>query len=147
MRRLGFSTTAVILGGQTLASIKPDTLPLVVGIVIVSVCSFVPCFIGYDLVHAYERCAWIVTFAVMLFLYGLGGSKGFDINAQEPFEDTGRNLTADILSFGGIVFGSFTGVRRLCVFRYLLTLNTLVHAQVGSRSCRLQLPAPGHDLL
>lgn len=52
----------------------------------------------------------MVTFIVMLFLWGLAGRAGIDINAQKPLEDTGRNLSADILSFGGIIFGSFTGV-------------------------------------
>ncbi|THH15143.1 hypothetical protein EW146_g5289 [Bondarzewia mesenterica] len=85
LTQLGFSTTAVILAGQTLASINPGTLPLVVGIII------------------------IVLFIVMLFLWGLGGKAGFDINAQKALEDKGRSLSSDILSFGGIVFGSFTG--------------------------------------
>ena len=49
----------------------------------------------------------------MLFLWGLGGHAGFDINAQKASEDTGRDLSADILSFGGIVFGSFTGVSQI----------------------------------
>jgi len=42
-------------------------------------------------------------------LYGLGGKAGYDIGAQKPFEDTGRAFSSDILSFGAIVFGSFTG--------------------------------------
>ncbi|KIP11708.1 hypothetical protein PHLGIDRAFT_99130 [Phlebiopsis gigantea 11061_1 CR5-6] len=109
LTQLGFSVTAVILGGQTLASINPGTLPLVVGIIIVGICSLIPCFVGYDLVHHYERYAWIIISIVMLFLWGLGGKAGFDISAQKPLEDTGRNLSADVLSFGGIVFGSFTG--------------------------------------
>ncbi len=111
--RLGFSVTAVILGGQTLASINPGTLPLVVGIIIVAICSLIPCFIGYSLVHVYERYAWIIVSIIMLFLWGLGGHAGFDINAQKPLEDRGRSLSADVMSFGGIVFGSFTGVRLL----------------------------------
>ncbi|KAG2153559.1 permease for cytosine/purines, uracil, thiamine, allantoin-domain-containing protein [Suillus bovinus] len=109
LTQLGFSTTAVILGGQTLANINPGTLPLVVGIIIIGVCCLIPCFIGYNMVHIYERYAWMVTSLIMLFLWGLGGKAGYDINAQKPFEDTGRALSADILSFGGIVFGSFTG--------------------------------------
>jgi hypothetical protein len=39
------------------------------------------------MVHHYERYAWMVLFVVMLFLLGLGGHAGFDINAQEEFED------------------------------------------------------------
>lgn len=110
---MGFSTTAVILGGQTLASVNPGTLPLVVGIIIVAICSLIPCFVGYELIHVYERYAWIVVTIIMLFLWGLGGHAGFDINAQKPLEDTGRNLAADVLSFGGIVFGSFSGVSNI----------------------------------
>ena len=122
--RLGFSTTCVILGGQTLASINPGSLPLVVGIIIVAVCSLVPCFVGYELVHVYERHAWTVITIIMLMLYGLGGKAGFNINAQKTREDGGTDLAADILSFGGIVFGSFTGVRRTSLAAstaYLLT--------------------------
>ncbi|EGN94940.1 hypothetical protein SERLA73DRAFT_113651 [Serpula lacrymans var. lacrymans S7.3] len=109
LTQLGFSVMAVILGGQTLASINPGTLPLVVGIIIIGVCCLVPCFIGYNIVHVYERYVWTITFLIMLFLYGLGGKAGYNIHAQKPFEDTGRALSADILSFGGIVFGSVTG--------------------------------------
>lgn len=109
LTQLGFSTTCVILGGQTLASINPGTLPLVVGIIIVSICSLIPCFVGYDFVHVYERYAWMLVTIIMLMLWGLGGKAGYDINAQKPLEDTGRDLAADILSFGGIVFGSFSG--------------------------------------
>ena len=112
--RLGFSTTAVILGGQTLASINPGTLPLVVGVIIVSICSLIPCFVGYNLVHTYERYAWIVITIIMFMLWGLGGKAGFDIGAQKPLEDTGEDLIGDVLSFGGIVFGSFTGVSNEC---------------------------------
>ncbi|KAF7326441.1 Cytosine-purine permease [Mycena sanguinolenta] len=104
-----FSVTAVILGGQTLASINPGTLPLTAGVVIVGIGSLIPCFIGYNMVHHYERYAWMVIFIVMLFLLGLGGHAGFDINAQKQFEDTGKALSSDILSFGGIVFGSVAG--------------------------------------
>lgn len=109
--RLGFSVTAVILGGQTLASVNPGTLPLVVGIIIIGILSLIPCFVGYHLVHYYEKYAWTVLFVIIMFLWGLGGKAGYDINAQKPFEDSGRAFSADILSFGGIVFGSFTGVR------------------------------------
>ncbi|RPD65014.1 cytosine-purine permease [Lentinus tigrinus ALCF2SS1-6] len=109
LTQLGFSVTAVILGGQTLASVNPGTLPLVVGIIIIGILSLIPCFVGYHYVHYYERYAWIVIFIIIMFLWGLGGHAGFDINAQKPLEDKGRALSADILSFGGIVFGSVTG--------------------------------------
>lgn len=105
--RLGFSTTCVILGGQTLASINPGSLPLSLGVIIVSVISLIPCFVGYNYVHIYERYAWIIIAIIMVLLFGLGGKAVFDINAQKAHEDTGSNYAADILSFGVIIFGSF----------------------------------------
>jgi purine-cytosine permease-like protein len=108
--RLGFATTTVIFGGQALANVNPGTLPLIPGIIIIGVCSLIPCFIGYDVVHVYERYAWMVTMICMLLLCGLGGKAGYDINTQKLLENTGYALSKDILSFGGIVFGSFTGV-------------------------------------
>ncbi|KAH0825946.1 cytosine-purine permease [Lanmaoa asiatica] len=107
--QLGFATTAVILGGQTLSSINANALPLVGGIIIIGVCCLIPCFIGYNVVHVYERYAWMVTFVIMCCLYGLGSKAGYDVNAQKPLEDTGRALSADIFSFGAIIFGSVAG--------------------------------------
>ena len=69
------------------------------------------------MVHHYERYAWMVIFVVMCMLYGLGGKAGYHPSAQSALEDTGRNLSADILSFGGIVFGSFTGVCTYPLYR------------------------------
>jgi purine-cytosine permease-like protein len=57
MVQLGFSVTAVILGGQTLHAVNHN-LPLVVGVIIIGVCSLLVCFVGYNLLHHYERYAW-----------------------------------------------------------------------------------------
>lgn len=113
--RLGFSVSCVIVGGQTLAAVKPGTLSLTGGIIIIAVLSLVPCFIGYNFIHRSEKYAWIPLIIVMLCLWGLGAHAGFDWTAQKAKEDTGRALSADILSFGGIILGSFTGVRALLV--------------------------------
>lgn len=111
IHRLGFATTCVILGGQTLAAVRPDTLSLEGGVAIVAVLSVFPCFVGYELLHRYERYVWAPILLVMLFLWGLGGKAGYHVTAQKAFEDpAGRFLAGDVLSFGGIVFGSFTGV-------------------------------------
>ncbi|KAG2116392.1 permease for cytosine/purines, uracil, thiamine, allantoin-domain-containing protein [Suillus clintonianus] len=125
LTQLGFATTTVILGGQTLSNINPGTLPPIVGIIIIGVCSLIPCFIGYNMVHVYERYAWIVTLTSLLFLWGLGGKAGYHVNAQKPLEDIGHALSADILSFGGIVFGSFTGWAPIAAdFNCRLPVNT-----------------------
>lgn len=87
----------------------------------------------------------MVVTIIMLMLYGLGGKAGFDINAQKPNEDTGANLAGDVLSFGGIVFGSFTGVSILCLCINLPGLTNFILI-VGSYCSRLQLQAPRDNL-
>lgn len=52
LTQLGFSTTAVILGGQTLNGIS-GKLPLVVGVILVGLCSLIICFFGYSVLHQY----------------------------------------------------------------------------------------------
>jgi len=106
---LGFSVLCVVLGGQALAAVNPGTLPLGAGVVIIGVLSLIPCFIGYDMIHKSERYAWIPVTFVMLCLWGLGAKAGFDVSAERQLQATGRSLSADVLSFGGIVFGSFNG--------------------------------------
>ncbi|KAI5481367.1 permease for cytosine/purines uracil thiamine allantoin [Pseudohyphozyma bogoriensis] len=108
LTQLGFSVTCVILGGQTLGSIN-NTVPLAAGVVIVSVCSLAICFFGYNLLHIWERYAWIGLTVIFCMLYGLGSEPGYDLSAQKAYEDTGRNLAGDILSFGGVIFGSAAG--------------------------------------
>lgn len=105
---MNFSTLNIILGGQTLASIGPG-FPLEVGIVIVSICTLIICFFGYEYLHHWERYAWIVMSAIFICLYALGGKAGYNITAQIENEDSGKALIGDVLSFGGIIFGSCSG--------------------------------------
>lgn len=63
------------------------------------------------MIHKSERYAWIPVTIVMLMLWGLGAKAGFNVSAERQLQATGRDLSADVLSFGGIVFGSFNGVR------------------------------------
>ena len=48
LTQLGFSCTAVILGGQLLTNVSDDKLPLEASIVIVGFIALVLCFVGYD---------------------------------------------------------------------------------------------------
>lgn len=62
---------------------------------------------------------------VMFCLWGLGAKAGYDVSAERQHQDTGRALSANVLSFGGIVFGSFNGVSNvLHDARFELTLAT-----------------------
>lgn len=89
------------------------------------------------MVHHYERYAWTVITLVMLFLWGLGAKAGFDINAQKAIEAKGKSLSSDILGFGSIVFGSFTGVS---ILDPAFGSGTKMLSQVVIRRSGLQLP-------
>lgn len=48
LTQLGFSTTAVILGGQTLTNVSDGKLPLEASIVLVGLVALLLCFFGYE---------------------------------------------------------------------------------------------------
>lgn len=130
LAQIGFSVLCVILGGQTLASIN-NVLPLSVGIVIISlsilaICcssrplprvlqlsswSSLPAF-GYNVLHHWERYAWIAMFAmfaIFVVLYGVGSKGGYVITTQVPLEEEGASVAGSVLSFGDILFGACSG--------------------------------------
>lgn len=151
LHRLGFAVTCVILGGQTLVAVNPGTLPLVVGIIIVGVLSVVPCIIGYDLIHYYDRYAWIPLTAVMMFLWALGAHAGFDISTESIREDRGRALSADILNFGGIVYGSIAGVSSFAFPEFdFVTLTFQISFQwapvAADYNCRMPVETPSKKI-
>jgi purine-cytosine permease-like protein len=55
-----FSVTGVILGGQTLANVSNGKLPLQASVVVVGVLILIISFFGYEVIHYWERYAWIV---------------------------------------------------------------------------------------
>ncbi|KAF8928911.1 hypothetical protein BGZ58_009305 [Dissophora ornata] len=103
--QIGFSVIAVILGGQTLVYVCGPKLPLTVAIIIVSIVTLLICFFGYDLVHKWERYAWILIACIMCVLYG----TGHEYYSWTPSTSSGADLAGSILSFGGVVFGSVIG--------------------------------------
>ncbi|KAL7418644.1 hypothetical protein Q5752_007103 [Cryptotrichosporon argae] len=109
LTQLGFSVTAVILGGQTLTNVSDGKLPLEAAVVIVGVMALILCFCGYGAMHQWERYAWILMFIFYCCMYGLGGKAGYDISAQRTLQDSGKAFSGDFLTFGGIVFSSASG--------------------------------------
>jgi purine-cytosine permease-like protein len=109
LTQLGFSVTALILGGNVLTNVSDGKLPLEASVVIVGVLSVVLCFFGYNAMHYWERYAWVLMFVFYLCIYGLGGARGFDIHAQKAKQDHGKPFSGDMLSFGGIIFSSASG--------------------------------------
>ncbi|WOO82974.1 Purine-cytosine permease fcyB [Vanrija pseudolonga] len=109
LTQLGFSCTAVILGGQTLTNVSNNKLPLEASVVIVGVLALVLCFFGYNAMHYWERYAWIIMFIFYCCMYGLGGKAGFRPHLQDSEQATGKAYSGSMLSFGGIIFSSAAG--------------------------------------
>lgn len=81
----GYSIICLVTAGQTLAAVSGDTINSTVGIVIVAVCGMVPAFGGFQLIHHYERWAWIPALIAMVVTTGSGGSKlHMQVQVSEP---------------------------------------------------------------
>jgi purine-cytosine permease-like protein len=97
----GYTIIGAIVSGQTLSAISGNSLSLTVGIVIAAVASLVVSFMGYKVLHLYEKWSWIPTLAAIILTVGFGGSK---LSQQA---ETATPTVRSILSFGSIIM-SFT---------------------------------------
>lgn len=93
----GWTIVSAILAGQTLSAVSGGGLSWDLGIVIMSLVSLVIAFLGYKVVHMYERWAWIPAFIAIIITVGCGGHL---LKQQAPTEPA---TAAACLSFGGAV--------------------------------------------
>ncbi|OTB04778.1 hypothetical protein M426DRAFT_320366 [Hypoxylon sp. CI-4A] len=71
----GFAVTGSINGGQCLAAVKPNTLPVEAAIAIIMVASLGIGFMGYQTLHLFTRWAWIPTLVAIMILVGAAGDQ------------------------------------------------------------------------
>lgn len=100
---VGYATIAAILGGQLLRAVSRESLALVVGIVIIVLVAFVVSFLGYGIIHQYERYAWIFAFILTCILYAQS-AKYFSPN-PELGSAKGMDLSGICLNYFAVVFG------------------------------------------
>ncbi|CAF1024619.1 unnamed protein product [Didymodactylos carnosus] len=100
---IGWSAVNCITGGQTLRVVSNNTLPVAVGVIIIAICTLVLSFAGYKWIHIYERYSWIPVFIAFCIMAGVG-AKNFTNSGQAAMK-SGRIEAANVLSFGGTVFG------------------------------------------
>ncbi|KAI4286784.1 MAG: hypothetical protein L6R35_003962 [Caloplaca aegaea] len=93
---VGYGTIDCIIGGQILSAVSGGSMPLIVGIVIVALVSWVVAVFGMSIFHVYERWAWIPQLIVLLILIGFAGPS---FNASLPNAVQGSTTTASRLSF------------------------------------------------
>jgi purine-cytosine permease-like protein len=101
---IGWSTINSISGALVLRAVSSATqpkIPTAAAIVIITVLSLVPSFVGYRYVHAYERYAWIPIGIIFLIVLGLS-AKYMD-SQPWPGSDIPSNVTAGgVLSYVGV---------------------------------------------
>jgi purine-cytosine permease-like protein len=90
----GWGVIGTIVAGQTLSAVSGGSMSWAVGIVLVCLISLVIAFMGYKVVHFYERWAWIPSFIAILIAVGCGGHL---LKHQAP---TAPSTAQGVLSFG-----------------------------------------------
>ncbi|KAI0863489.1 permease for cytosine/purines, uracil, thiamine, allantoin-domain-containing protein [Xylaria cubensis] len=90
----GFCVITCVIGGQCLSAVSDGSVTPVVGIVIIGVLSLFVSFWGYNVLHIYERFAWIPALIAIIITTGSGGSH---LHQQVP---TGAATAGGVFSFG-----------------------------------------------
>ncbi|KAI2464842.1 permease for cytosine/purines, uracil, thiamine, allantoin-domain-containing protein [Annulohypoxylon bovei var. microspora] len=93
----GFCVVICVIGGQCLSAVAGGSLTPAVGIVIIGVLALFISFCGYDVLHQYERFAWIPALIAIIIATGCGGSG---LSKQAPAEPA---TAGGVLSFGMII--------------------------------------------
>ncbi|KAI1643189.1 permease for cytosine/purines, uracil, thiamine, allantoin-domain-containing protein [Daldinia loculata] len=93
----GFCVVTCVIGGQCLSAVAGGSLTPAVGIVIMGVMALLISFCGYDVLHQYERFAWIPALVAIVITTGCGGTG---LRQQAPAEPA---TPGGVLSFGMII--------------------------------------------
>lgn len=99
---LGWSVVNCVFGGQILASISNNKVPLEVGITIITVISFSIAIFGIRFVQMFETYFAVPVFITFLLLFVASGNK-FDLST--PSTGNSRTVAANWLSFCSSCFG------------------------------------------
>ena len=97
---VGWSMVNTMAGGEVFYSLTDEKLPLAICILILAIGSFLVSFLGYHVIHFYERYSWLVMYPFFAILAGFGAS-----HMQNVPMGTGKAECASVLSFGATVLG------------------------------------------
>ena len=101
---LGWSAVNVTIGGQTLATLSNNRLPIPAAIVIIAVLTWFVAMVGYRWVHLYERYQWIPIMIVYFILLGEGAHNFVSVPMPSGSFEAGN-----VLSFGCALTGGALG--------------------------------------
>ncbi|KAK3714811.1 hypothetical protein LTR37_007546 [Vermiconidia calcicola] len=103
IQQLGWSAVGCITGGLALQGVSNGHVSVVVGIIIIAVCSLAVSFVGLRAILVYEKYAWLVYFIIFMIIFGQTGQYT-DNKTRASW--TGPTLSGYILSLFAIVYGS-----------------------------------------
>jgi purine-cytosine permease-like protein len=72
---VGWTIINSIVAGQTLSALSQGSMSWALGIGLAALISLVVAFMGYKVLHLYQRFAWIHSFIALLILAGCGASR------------------------------------------------------------------------
>lgn len=101
---MGWSVTNAVVGGEMLAAISHDKVPLWVGVVIVTACSFIVAIFGIKQVLRIETYISVPVLTSFLLLYICSGNKDYLINEYQPTEVDPKTLKGNWLSFFSLCY-------------------------------------------
>ena len=101
---LGYSLIGLVVAGQILSAVSPNgDLPVVVGIIILAIISWVITTFGISIYQMYMRYAWLPQLIAFSILYGVSASQ-FDLDT--PTEGDPRTKAGNRLSFFSLCFSA-----------------------------------------
>ncbi|KAF7195824.1 Purine-cytosine permease fcyB [Pseudocercospora fuligena] len=103
IQQLGWSAVGCITGGLALTAVSNGGVSIVVGIIIIAVCSLVISFIGLRAILVYEKYAWLVYFIIFMIIFGMTGPYA---DNSTPSSLMGLDFSGTVLSLLAIVYGS-----------------------------------------
>jgi purine-cytosine permease-like protein len=93
----GYTIITTIISGQALSALSNGELSLNAGIALTAILSLIVSFMGYHILHNFERYAWIPTIIGLIAALGVGGK---DLVLQA---DPAPPTTVTIITFGSNV--------------------------------------------
>ncbi|RYP04860.1 hypothetical protein DL764_004183 [Monosporascus ibericus] len=93
----GFCVITCVVGGQCLSAIRDGSVSEAVGIVVIGLLALFISFCGYDVLHQYERFAYIPALICFAIVAGCGGSH------LKEQADAPPTTAKAVLSFGMII--------------------------------------------
>jgi purine-cytosine permease-like protein len=100
---VGFGTISCIVAGQLISAVSGGTVSIVVGIVILTVLSYIISVFGFRVIHHYEKVAWALILVLICVNYGQSAKYFSPTPALSP--TSGLDRTGAALSYFAVIVG------------------------------------------